>query len=99
MRRHRTGRQIYFAYLCSAWVAILMAAPLASALAPASAGAGRPADPFRAADLDGDGAVSPAESARLSGFSALFAEADADRDEKLDRAEFRRALQLRDGRR
>lgn len=100
MRRHnRTGRQLFLAYLCCAWVAILMAAPLVSALEPASAGASRPPiEPFAEADANRDGVVSAAEAARVSGLSAYFALADENGDEKLDRAEYRRALVLRSGR-
>ena len=97
-RRNSLGRQLFLAYLCCAWVAILMAAPLVSALEPASAGAGRPVDLFREADADTDGLVSAVEAARVSGLSAFFAQADRNGDEKLDRAEFRRAVALRGGR-
>ena len=93
----RQGRQLFFAYLCCAWVAILMAAPLVSALEPATAGASR-ADAFREADADGDGRVSPAEAARIRGLSTFYERADANGDGLLSRHEFRRALALRDGR-
>lgn len=96
--RKKQGRQLFLAYLCSAWVAILMAAPLVSALEPASSGASRP-DAFRAADADRDGFVSPVEAARVSGLSFAFSLADADRDGRLGPREFRYALDLRDGRR
>jgi hypothetical protein len=95
--RQRQGRSIFLAYLCCAWVAILMAAPLVSALEPASGGSSGP-DPFREADANRDGLVSPAEAARVPGLSSIFERADANRDERLDRIEFRRALGLRDGR-
>jgi hypothetical protein len=97
-RQNRLGRQLFLAYLCCAWVAILMAAPLVSALEPASAGASRPLEPFGEADANGDGVVSAAEAARISGLSAYFALADANGDEKLDRLEYRRAIVLRSGR-
>jgi hypothetical protein len=90
--RTRPGRTLFLGYLCAAWTAILMAAPLVFALEPSSAGAGR--DLFREADADSDGYVSPAEAARLSGLSAAFARADANRDERLNRIEFRHALRL-----
>jgi hypothetical protein len=96
--RKRHGRQLFLAYLCSAWVAILMAPPLVSALEPASGGASRP-EPFREADVDGDGFVSAVEAARVSGLSSIFAIADADGDGRLGRREFRYAIGLRDGRR
>jgi hypothetical protein len=95
--RRNQGRPLFLAYLCSAWVAILMAAPLVWALEPASAGASR-ASAFHAADANGDGRVSPAEAARLPGLSAWYERADANGDGVLDRFEFRRALSLRDGR-
>jgi hypothetical protein len=94
--RRRQGRQIFLAYLCCAWVAILMAAPLVSALEPASAGASR--NSFLDADADGDGYVSPAEAARISGLAPYFSRADANADERLNRAEFYRALAYRSGR-
>lgn len=95
--RRRQRRQIFLAYLCFAWVAILMAAPLVSALEPASAGAGRGGS-FLDADADGDGYVSPAEAARISGLAPYFTRADANADERLNRAEFYRALAYRSGR-
>lgn len=94
----RPGRQLFLQYLCWAWVAILMAAPLAWALEPASSGAGRSSS-FLEADADGDGHVSAAEAARFSGLASVFARADANADERLNRAEFYRALALRSGRR
>lgn len=93
----RQGRQLFLGYLCFAWVAILMAAPLVSALEPASAGATR-ADAFREADGNGDGYISPAEAARVPGLSAVYERADGNRDGLLNRHEFQRALALRDGR-
>lgn len=96
--RKRQGRQLFLAYLCAAWAAIFLAAPLVAALEPASAGASG-AGAFREADADGDGIVSPAEAARVPGLSSVHARADANADGDLDRAEFRRALTLRDGRR
>lgn len=96
--RKRQGRQIFLAYLCCAWVAVLMAAPLVSALEPASAGGSRPSA-FRDADADGDGFVSGLEAARLSGLATAFSIADGNGDGRLDRREFRYALDLRDGRR
>jgi hypothetical protein len=92
----RPGRQLFLAYLCCAWVAILMAAPLVFALEPSSAGAGA-RDAFLEADANRDGAVSAAEAARLSGLSTYFARADANADEKLDRAEFQAAIRMRNG--
>jgi hypothetical protein len=74
-----------------------MAAPLVSALEPASSGAGR-TNSFLDADVDRDGYVSAAEAARLSGLSSVFARADANADERLNRAEFYRALGYRSGR-
>ncbi len=96
--RKTHGRQLFLAYLCSAWVAILMAPPLVSALEPASGGASRP-DAFREADGDRDGFVSSVEAARVSGLSSLFAIADGDGDGRLGRREFRYAIDLREGRR
>jgi hypothetical protein len=98
MRQRRTqGRQLFLAYLCCAWIAILMAAPLVSALEPASAGASRGSS-FLDADANGDGYVSPAEAARVAGLSPFFSRADANADERLNRAEFYRALAYRSGR-
>jgi len=94
--RKRQGRQLFLAYLCAAWTAIFLAAPLVVALEPASAGAG--ADAFREADSDRSGALSPAEAARVPGLSAVHARADRNADGDLDRFEFLRALALRDGR-
>ena len=73
-----------------------MAAPLVSALEPASAGAGRGGS-FLDADADGDGFVSAAEAARVSGLAPFFGRADANGDERLNRAEFYRALAFRSG--
>ncbi len=75
-----------------------MAAPLVWALEPASAGASR-SNSFLDADANGDGYVSPAEAARVSGLSSYFGRADANADERLNRAEFYRALAYRSGRR
>ena len=94
--RRSQGRRLFLAYLCCAWVAILMAAPLVSALEPASAGASRNA--FLDADADGDSYVSPAEAARIAGLSSVFGRADANADERLNRVEFYRALAYRGGR-
>lgn len=96
--RKRHGRQLFLAYLFSAWVAVLMAAPLVSALEPASAGGSRPGL-FQEADANGDGYVSAVEAARVSGLSSAFAIADANGDGRLSRREFRYAIDLRDGRR
>jgi hypothetical protein len=94
----KQGRQFFLEYLCFAWVAILMAAPFAWALEPASSGAGRSSS-FLEADADGDGYVSAAEAARFSGLASVFARADGNADERLNRAEFYRALAFRSGRR
>lgn len=96
--RNRHGRQFFLEYVCAAWVAVLMAAPLTFALEPAASGASAQRDAFRAADADGDGFVSPAEAARVPGLGWAFERADADGDERLDRAEYRHALRLREGR-
>lgn len=96
-RRKRQGRQLFLGYLCAAWTAIFLAAPLVVALESASAGAGR-ADAFREADADRNGVLSPAEAARVPGLSSVHARADFNGDGDLDRFEFRRAIALRDGR-
>ncbi|HYD56382.1 MAG TPA: hypothetical protein VEB41_05700 [Burkholderiales bacterium] len=96
--RKTHGRQLFLGYVCAVWVVVLMAAPLTFALEPAASGATAQRDAFRAADSDADGYVTPAEAARIPGLSWAYARADANGDEKLDRAEYRRAILLREGR-
>jgi hypothetical protein len=97
LHRKHHGRQLFLGYLCAVWALVLMAAPLTFALEPAASGASSQREAFNAADADGDGVVSPAEAARVPGLSWAFGRADRDGNEKLDRAEYRRALRLRDG--
>jgi hypothetical protein len=87
----RQGRHLFLTFLCSAWVMILMAAPLVSALEPASAGGS--GDPlFERVDRNYDGFVSPREAAMVRGLGESLARADANRDGVLDKVEFARAL-------
>lgn len=89
----RQGRTLFLTYLCSAWVAVLLAIPLASAMEPASGGATRTRVPtFEWVDRDHDGSVSRLESAAVRGLITRYSQADADGDGRLDRAEFAQAL-------
>jgi hypothetical protein len=98
--RPRQGRTLFLAYLCCAYVLVLIAAPLATALErssmqSASAGASRPgarAITFERLDRNGDGFLGKFESAALPGLSAVFELADGNRDGRLDKVEFARAL-------
>jgi Ca2+-binding EF-hand superfamily protein len=101
--RPRQGRTLFLAYLCCAYVLILMAAPFASALEPASMGrssAGGSAPPripsFEQLDRNKDGFIAISESAALPGLSATFERADRNRDGRLDKVEFARALAFLD---
>ena len=93
----RQGRTLFLSYLCCAWVAVLLAIPLASAMEPASGGATRLRAPtFEWVDRDRDGSVSRLESAAVRGLLTKYSQADEDGDGRLDRAEFARALALLD---
>ena len=101
--RPRQGRFLFLAYICCAYVLVLIAAPLASALAPpsmlsASSGSsgGWPARnvTFERLDRDHDGFIGKSESAALKGLPATFERADRNGDGKLDKVEFARALGL-----
>ena len=89
----RQGRTLFLAYLGCAWVAVLLAIPLASAMEPASGGASRMRAPtFEWVDRDHDGSVSRLESAAVRGLLTRYSQADANGDGQLDRAEFTEAL-------
>jgi hypothetical protein len=90
----RQGRSLFLTFLCSAWVMILMAAPLVSALEPAAVGGSRaPLEPqFERLDRNYDGFVSPREAARVRGLAAGLTRADLNGDGLLDKVEFARAL-------
>lgn len=93
--RPRQGRALFLAYVCCAGVGVLLAAPLLSALEPASMGAARPdGERFERADLNRDGYVDKAESAAIPGLPACFAQADSNADSRLDQVEYARALAL-----
>lgn len=86
---------MFLAFLCSAWVLVLMAAPLVSALEPASAGASREGPRFAAVDRDRDGYVSRREAAAVEGLARNLSRADLNFDGRLDQVEYARALGMR----
>jgi hypothetical protein len=99
----RRGRPLFLAYICCAYVLVLIAAPLATALdrsslMSASAGNSQTSAPpsravtFERLDRNRDGFIGKAESTALPGLAAAFARADANADGKLDKVEFARAL-------
>ncbi|HEX7250384.1 MAG TPA: EF-hand domain-containing protein [Burkholderiales bacterium] len=89
----RQGRTLFLTYLCCAWVAVLLAIPLASAMEPASGGATRlPAPAFEWVDRDHDGTVSRLESAAVRGLLTRYSQADLDGDGRIDRAEYVQAM-------
>jgi hypothetical protein len=96
----RRARALFLAYLCCAYVLILMAAPLVSALEPSSmgrssAGGSAPRFPtFERLDRNKDGFIEISESAALPGLAATFGRADRNGDGRLDKVEFARALAL-----
>ena len=99
--RPRQGRALFLAYICCAYVLVLIAAPLASALerqsmlsASSGSGGSHPgrAVTFERLDRNRDGFIGKAESAALPGLAAIFARADGNADGKLDKVEFARAL-------
>lgn len=96
--RPRQGRTLFLAYLCCAYVLILAAAPLVSGLEPSwtgssSAGGGAPrVRTFEELDRDKSGFIEISESAALPGLAAAFERADRNRDGRLDKVEFARAL-------
>jgi hypothetical protein len=103
--RHRSGRTFFLMYVCSIWLAVMAALPLASAAfkstraAPEWPGIAQqvviPRSPYRAfeqLDRNGDGALDKSEVAPIPGLSANFERADRDEDGLLDRTEFARAL-------
>jgi hypothetical protein len=93
----RQGRTLFLAYLCCAGVAVLLAAPLLSAVEPASVGASRSRiETFERADRNRDGYVDKAEAAAVRGLPARFAQADSNSDGRLDQVEYARALALLD---
>lgn len=92
MNRPRPGRSLFLAYLCCSLVAVLLAAPLLSAVEPASAGASRDgALTFARADRNADGYVDAREAQAVPGLAAAFAQADANADGRLDQIEFAKA--------
>jgi hypothetical protein len=101
----RRGRALFLAYICCAYVLVLVAAPLATALdrssilsaSSASSGSNGPpsgAVTFERLDRNRDGFIGKAEANRLPGLPAAFARADANADGKLDKVEFARALSM-----
>jgi hypothetical protein len=96
--RPRQGRTLFLAYICCAYVLILLAAPLVSALEPSSigrssAGGGSPRlYTFEQLDRNKDGFIQISESAALPGLAATFQRADRNQDGRLDKVEFARAL-------
>ena len=90
----RQGRTLFLSYLCAAWVAVLMAVPLAGLFGSASAGASARAPTFARTDRNHDGYVDRLESAAVRGLVTRFAQADGNGDGKLDQVEFARALGL-----
>ncbi len=92
----RPGRQLFLLFICCAWVSVLLAPPLVSALEPASAGSSRRAATFEIADLDGDGFVTAREARMVRGPAAQLGRADANRDGRLDKVEYARALAMAD---
>lgn len=92
MNRPRPGRSLFLAYLCCSFVAVLLAAPLLSAVEPASAGASREGLTFGQADRNADGFVDAREARTVPGLTAAFGRADANADGRLDQVEFARAL-------
>ena len=71
---------------------LILAPPIVMALEPASAGASRAPRTFEAADADGDGFVTLREARAVRGLAAQLIEADANRDGRLDKVEYARAL-------
>jgi hypothetical protein len=100
--RPRQGRTLFLAYLCCAYVLILLAAPLVSALEPSSvgrssAGGSAPRLPsFERLDRNKNGFIEISESAALPGLAATFERADRNGDGRLDKVEFARALSYLD---
>jgi hypothetical protein len=92
----RQGRTLFLGYLCAAWVAVLMAVPLAGLFGSASAGASMRAPTFARVDRNHDGYVDRLESAAVRGLVTRFSEADMNGDGKLDQVEFAQALGLVD---
>jgi hypothetical protein len=103
----RSGRALFLAYICCAYVLVLVAAPLATALdrssmLSASSGSGgvpARAITFERLDRNGDGFIGTAESSALPGLAGVFARADGNGDGKLDKVEFARALGMLETRR
>jgi hypothetical protein len=100
--RPRQGRSFFLAYICCAYVLILLAAPLVSALEPSSmgrssAGGSAPRLPtFERLDRNKDGFIEASEAMALPGLPATFERADGNRDGRLDKVEFARALSYLD---
>ena len=96
--RPRQGRTLFLAYICCAYVLILVAAPLVSALEPSSmgrssAGGGAPRVwTFEQLDRNKSGFIEISEAAAVPGLSASVERADRNRDGRLDKVEFARAL-------
>jgi hyperosmotically inducible protein len=84
-------------------LAAAMAAMLAAASATSAAGDTGPADPaaetraeFKRRDTNQDGYVSRDEARKIKGFDKAFQQADDNRDNKLDAAEFAKAQAVYD---
>jgi hypothetical protein len=95
----RQGRTLFLGYLCAAWVAVLMAVPLAGLFGSASAGASMRTPTFARTDRNHDGYVDRLESAAVHGLVTRFSDADANGDGRLDQVEFARALGMVDTKR
>jgi len=107
--RRRSGRTLFLMYVCTLWIAVLAALPMASA---AYLVRGLGADPaagpqwfpprspersFAQLDRNGDHALDKSEAAPVPGLSANFERADVNEDGRLDPAEYSRALLLLPG--
>jgi hypothetical protein len=87
-------------YVCAVYAAILTAAPLVHAVSQPSMVALQAAFPtFEQLDRNRDGFVAGIEAAALPGLAAILERADANRDARLDKVEYARALAILDGHR
>lgn len=93
----RQGRTLFLAYLCAAYVAVLLVVPAVSAFEPSSAGGSSARAPsFAQLDRNRDGYVDRNEAAALPGLRATILLADTNRDGRLDQVELAKALALLD---